>query len=373
MARSAKGFRVHLARAGLAVGSSALFLLLAEAAVRLAGLTPPRWARPAHLESADKRFALDAYPDDPRGAFDVDLGREEVRAAWRAKGLKGVDRIAARTPFAVGFELDAHLCRTGPAGPPRPGVPRVLFVGDSFTEGQGVRVEDTFASRLGRALEGRAESLNCGRRGLDFPELRRFFEARLALEPDVVVYAMLLNDPEQSEAFHARQAYLDDWILDRRRMVSEAEEPAPSFFRSRLLALLGDRIEGTRVGRETTRWYVEMYGEPNRAGWQATLDDVAAMDAAMRARGGELLVVLLPLLVDLDRGYPFAELSGVIGDALEARGIAFHDVTPAFLGRRAEELWVHPSDRHPNERAHAVIAEDLEPVLERIVGRRGAQ
>lgn len=365
--------RVRAGRAALAVGSSAIFLLLAEAGVRLAGVVPPRWARPAHLESADKRFALDAYPDDPRGAFDVDLRRPAVRAAWRAKGLPGVDRVAARTPFAVGLELDEHLCRTGATGPRREGLARIVVVGDSFTEGQGVRAEDTFASRLGRRLAPRAEVLGCGRRGLDFPAIREVFEQRLALEPDVVLYAMLLNDPVQSETFRARQAFLDDWILDRRRMVGEGERLAPSFWSPRLVALASDRLEGARIGRETTRWYLDMYGEANRAGWETTVEHVAAMDEAMRARGGELLVALLPLLVGLDRHYPFAGLSGTIAEAFEARGVAFHDVTPAFLGRRPEELWVHPLDRHPNERAHEVVAEDLEPALRAALDRRRAR
>src|SRR5260370_669848 len=83
-----------------------------------------------------------------------------------------------------------------------------VVIGDSFTEGQGVREEDTFVARLGRRLP-QAELVNCGRRGYDFPALEGWFDRQLALGPDVVVYAMVLNDVQQSAAFHARQRYLD--------------------------------------------------------------------------------------------------------------------------------------------------------------------
>jgi len=36
-------------------------------------------------------------------------------------------------------------------------------------------------------------------------------------------------------------------------------------------------------------------------------------------------------------------------------------------GRRAEDLWVHPHDPHPNALAHHLAAEALEPALRRTV------
>ena len=357
-------------KAGLSVGSLVLFLVVAEVILRVAGIGPLRWGRPRFLEHPDKRFALDAYPDDPRGYFDVDLSDPAVRARWTERGVPGVERAASATPHAVGFEYDDQLCRRHGAStaPREPGVTRIVFIGDSFVEGQGVRGEDTFAARLGRELTGPVEAINCGRRGHDFPMIRTFFERQLAREPDIVVYAMTLNDAEQSESFHARQQYLDDWIMDRRRMYTDDSRRGPNFWEPRLLALTRDRIEGIRVARETRRWYLEMYAEPNRAGWQATQGHIHQMHEAMQARNGELVVALLPLLVDLEGDYPFRELSQTIGDALDVP--SFHDTTPAFLGRRTRDLWVHPADHHPNEAAHEIIAAELRPVLQRIIDRR---
>lgn len=357
-------------RVGLSFCSTILTLLIVEAVLRIAGVTPARWAHPNRLEREDKRYGLDAYPDNPRAYFDIDLRDPEQRETWRAHGLTGVDRIAEQTPWAVGFEYEEHLCRGRPVGVHGPSVTRVIVVGDSFTEGQGVRREDTFAALLQHELTGPVEVINCGRRGHDFPEIHEFFEGLLVLEPDIVVYAMTLNDPVRSEAFNQRQQYLDDWIMDRRRMYSAARPGSPSFWDSRLWLLIHDRVEGFRVSRETMRWYIEMYGQPNRDGWAETQEHVAQMHATMVARGGSFVVALLPLLVEVSGDSPFVQVSRTITEAFGSRGVPCHDVAPAFRGQRDEDLWVHPADRHPNERAHRLIADDLRGPIQRIVDQQ---
>ncbi|MCA9609206.1 MAG: hypothetical protein KC619_26575, partial [Myxococcales bacterium] len=60
-------------RIGLALASTLLSLLVGELALRALGVEASRWAHPNHLEADDKRALIDAYPDDPRGYFDLDL------------------------------------------------------------------------------------------------------------------------------------------------------------------------------------------------------------------------------------------------------------------------------------------------------------
>jgi lysophospholipase L1-like esterase len=345
-------------RIALAIASTLAALAFAEGCVRVLGLAPSRWAHPWHVETSDKRLGLDVYPDDPRGYFPIDLREESARRRYRAR-LPEVDERFERTPHAIEFVYTRELCRGDTIAPREPGRARVLAIGDSFTEGQGVLERDTWAAALGARLQ--TEVLNCGRRGYDFPALHELLDRNLVLEPDVVIYAMILNDPEQSAAFHARQEYIDDWILDRRRMYTEGDGSPPPW-ESRLYGLLHDRIEAMQVGAETTRWYREIVGSENRDGWRATLDHIEAMDRTMRERGGAFVVALWPLMIELG-DYPFEETHRTIAREIEARGVRFVDTLGSFRGRRANDLWVHPSDRHPNERAHAIFARRLAPVV----------
>jgi len=355
-------------RAGLALASTLASLLAAELALRALGIAPERYRQPVHLETADKRHGVDLYPDDPRGYFGLDLRNHALLAELAAEGLEEAEARATRTPFAVRGRYSAELCRGGDLPAPRADRPRVLVIGDSFTEGQGVHEADTFVARLGAAMP-EAELLNCGRRGYDFPRLREWLELRMTLGPDLVVYAMVLNDPHQSASFHARQAYLDDWILDRRRMVAEGDG-APPPWSPRLFTLLADRLEGARVGAETERWYRDMVRPENAEGWQRTLDDLARMQAAAREGGAELLVVLWPLMIRLEADYPFEDTHRTIVADLAARGLAVHDALPAFRGADTASLWVHPADHHPNELGHARFAAAIEPAVRAALARR---
>jgi hypothetical protein len=352
----------------LALASVLLVLLAAEAALRVPGLAPEHFARTGRMIDAHWTLLLDCYPTNPRGYFDIDLRTPASRERYFHVAARRYDAVARRAPWALEFRYNALRFREAPFTPRRAGVRRVMVVGDSFTEGQGVKEADTFVRGLERLLNaaepGRWEVLNCGRRGTDFPAIFRAFQEILPWEPDVVVYAMVLNDADQSKEFHARQTYLNDWILDGVSMAQDADtRPEPGFFSSRLWGFVQDRVVGYRVGRESTRWYLDMYGAPNREGWNRTQRYIREMDEAMRERGGAFLVAVWPLLVDLEADYPFTPVHETIGRFCAASGIAHLDLLDVFRGKTTAALWAHPVDRHPNETAHRMAAEALFPVV----------
>jgi GDSL-like lipase/acylhydrolase family protein len=357
------GARETIARAALVAGSVAVVFLMGEGALRARGFVPGRAQAPGELYSPRERLFLDCYPSNPRGYFDIDLRLPAVHARYEALGVAGIDAVAARAPFAVEFRYNSLYFRERELSAAKaPDVVRVVLLGDSFTEGQGVKEADTTARRLETLLNAsggrRFEVLNCARRGADFPSLHRMFEKVLPLEPDIVVHAMVLNDPERSKEFEARRGHLDDWILDRRRLLAGTGSPPPGFFESRLLAFVADRVDGWRVRRETTRWYLDLYGPANAEGWARTQEDMRDMARRMRDRGGRFLVASWPLLVDLD-AYPFTAADETIARFCAEAGIPRVDLRPALRGHPAETLWVHPVDHHPNEVAHALAASAL--------------
>jgi hypothetical protein len=352
--------RERLGRLALLVTSILVVALAAELALRVGGYAPARSQAPGELYSPRERLFLDCYPSNPRGYFDIDLRAAEVRRAYEARGVAGVDEVAARAPFAVEFRYNTLFFRERELAPKAAGVIRVVLLGDSFTEGQGVKEADTTARQLESLLNAsgdrRWEVLNCARRGADFPSLHKMFEKILPYDPDVVVHAMVLNDPERSNAFEARRGPVDDWILDRRRLLAGPSRPPA--LSSRLADFVGDRVQAWRVGRETTRWYLDLYGPPNQEGWARTQDDLRDMERSLRERGGRFLVASWPLLVDLD-AYPFAAADETIARFCASASIPRVDLRVALRGHTAESLWVHPTDHHPNEVAHRLAADAL--------------
>ena len=282
------------------------------------------------------------------------------------------EAIAERHPWAVLSQYNDLRFREVPPSPKPAGVTRIVLFGDSFTEGQGVKADDTLARVLERRLNegpGRYEVRNCGRRGLDFPELMEPFAACMQYEPDLIVYALVLNDAARPPEFQARQSYVNDWILDRENLPDDAA-PAAAAPRSLLFDFARDRFAQWRVGRETTRWYLEMWSDAN-PGWASTQQLLVRMKAEALQRHARLLVTSWPLLVGLDTQYPFAPVHRTSWPASSsAPGSRTTTCCRRFDGRRPAELWVHPVDRHPNEIAQRIAADSLLPALRLALPRR---
>ncbi len=370
---SAPRGRPLLANLALALAAAAVTLVAAELALRAGGYVPHRLRATARLVDARWRVLLDCYPTNPRGYFDLDLRSPATRDRYFHLAPHRYDQVAQRDPYAVEVRYNSLRFRDVEPSPRGEGVRRVVIVGDSFTEGEGVKEPDTYPRVLEKLLNdggGRWEVRNCGRRGADFPQLNDAFEDALKYSPDVVVYAMVPNDADRTPEFQARQTYINDWILDRGLMLEGKPAPELRSMDSRLRALVADRIETWRTGRATARWYHDMYAEPNRVGWERTQGYVREMNRRTLAIGGRFLVASWPLMVHLEGDDPFADVAETIGRFCLAAGIPRLDLRPAFRGRSTASLWVHPVDMHPNEVANRLAAESLAPVIRALVATR---
>jgi len=311
----------------------------------------------------EQPLLLDCYPSNPRGYFDIDLRSPAAQARYRAL-ISGAPFDVASAPWAVESSFNSQRFRDAEFEPKRPGTVRVMVLGDSFTEGQGVRETDTYARQLEALLNeapgSRFEVRNCGRRGADFPALYQTFQQILRFDPDVVIYGMVLNDVERAPSLDALYPSLNDWIIDRRARLAGSD---PAGWRSSLWEFCAERLESHRIDRQARRWYRDLYGDANAEGWRKTRNDLKRMDAEMRGRGGRFLVALWPLLVSLDSAYPFEAVHHSVGAACERLGIHFVDLLPALRVATSSMLWVHQADMHPNERAHRLAAARLRQAL----------
>lgn len=358
----------------LAVSTAAAFSI-AEAAVRALGWAP-RYGPMAWISNAEGSvkagtIALLAYPSDPRGYFPLDLRDEATRRRYEGLGVRHLADVVVSSPHAIEYRFNSLAFRGGDVPPRRPGVVRIAIVGDSFTLGWGVREEDAGPVILDALLRPAGfEVLNCGRAGADFPLLNDVFDKALRTEPDLVVYAMVLNDPDRSDLMKERLRAGALRGANNLFVPGRSLAPPRPLLESRLAALVADRFETWRTREEMVRWHLDLYAEANRRGWSRTRDAVRGMADTMRARQGRFVVALWPLLADLDGNYPFQPIHTEVGDFCRRAGIPFHDSLPAFRGRRTADLWAHPIDRHPNEVAQRIFAQSLAKALPGLVADR---
>jgi lysophospholipase L1-like esterase len=353
------------ARAALVLASLLGSLLVAEAAF---SIIPLPIGNVLNVYNRQMTAGLDCYPSDPGGYFDLDLRDEATRERFEALGVRRVEDCAQYAPHAVDLRYNSLQFRDREPPPRRAGVRRVAVLGDSFTEGQGVKEEDAYPRVLERALNasgGGWEVLNFGRRGADFPEIEHAFEEAMAHDPDVVVYGMLLNDCETSPKFRARHPFVTERLEGpRQKLVLMSERPP---FGARTALFVRRRLDQYRLDRAMRGWYAEAYTDVNREGWFRTQAAIEGMHRRMALRGGRFLVATWPVLAHLDREYPFREAHETVGKFCHASGIAWLDLLPALEGRVAEDLWVHPHDPHPNALAHRLAAESLAPAVIRLM------
>ena len=117
------------------------------------------------------------------------------------------------------------------------------------------------------------------------------------------------------------------------------------------------------TARATEDWYRSYWTGERREFGAESMAALGRANAICRAEGVRLGVAVFPILHRLD-DYPFQGVHRVLREACERDGIPFLDLVPAFTSKSASDLWVHPSDHHPNAAAHAIAAAALRPFVD---------
>ena len=258
------------------------------------------------------------------------------------------------------FVLEVQTNAAGMRGPlpleSRPaGARRVACLGDSFTFGDGVHFDDTWVAGLDEAFHSAGgaadlEVLDFGVPGFDSRDVVAELEVKaLPLEPDLVIYAMVLNDPPiKGDA--------ELIALGKEAIGNLAATIAPHTGLARLshtAALLQDHERMTRL-EHSYQAFVKARFEADRASWKTFAANLEDMRDLTRAAGAKLVVVVFPMLDSLDGKYPFHHEHELVTSTCAKLGIPAVDLLGAYDGERAADLWVHATDQHPNPRGHAI-------------------
>jgi lysophospholipase L1-like esterase len=365
-ARSSKRARRLYPRLLLSLGATLLALAGAEIVLRIVGYPqfldphsePPQFVF-TNVDTASGPLYLNMpgritfrYDGNPRGYFDE---QNEVHHDVNPSGFRG----PAFRPKAAGTR---HL----------------VFLGDSFTFGEGVHNQDTYpevAARLLRKEGQRVVSCNLGVGGYNTSqeaEVLRLFG--FDLQPDVVVLGYTLNDAEPplfqvdptsgQPVRRPREAFIEAEAAPRR-------PPASPLYRLRLAQAIWQVVQQRRLTKQTVDYYLSLYA-PSSEGRIESERALREIITQCRERGIPCIVVLFPVLYNLSRDYPFKAIHEQIGQVVRQAGGRFIDLLPSLMGRNARALIVHPTDQHPNEQVHALagrlVAEEIRRMPESPLG-----
>ncbi len=232
---------------------------------------------------------------------------------------------------------------------------RIAVIGDSFTVGQGVQVDDAYPARLERLLNLNAgvrpaEVKTWAREGSSTSDQLKFLRQALAAEVDLIVLGIFINDTEsnQSRAWRRqlRPRIPTGWKLELLQ-TSEA------------LAWIYSTLEQARIQREWVEYIHRIY-EPDTRGWKDFARAVRRFGEISRANGVPVVAIILPPPGVLGADYPFEFAHQAIRDQLESSQIPYLDLLDIFRGRSGLRLAVLPGvDGHYNEIGHRLAAEAL--------------
>ncbi len=284
------------------------------------------------------------------------------------------------------------------------GVKRIVFVGDSFTFGEGVGTDENYPAATERLLTQngmQVEVVNAGMAGvgIDWYYLT-LKEKLLALSPDFVVVGVHIGTDLTDDFVYFKTPEADANGLPT-RMTSSLQyvdsdgsrryTTTPMRYRIPILRSLHSFIYISTLlsGPYTPSSERELTGTPCLISPGChDLDEnftraaklIAAMDALARQNGARLVVVLIPWEYQLPRNLLSRLQLGIYVDStrrhypsdrlrslLEERGVATFDLLPAFEAYNGNEELIYPYDRHWTPAGHRVAANVIAPVLEKIL------
>lgn len=242
---------------------------------------------------------------------------------------------------------------------PGDGRRRLCFVGDSFTYGHGVKdVADRFSDRVGRRLDaaqpGQFDVANISSPGIHVQLVENLVRALVdrGFQVDILVYAICLND---IEAYEPQIVAMQDRL----------DEASPKFFlwrHSYFLNMLYFRILQAQLP-EVRNYYALLADSYRDFPWEGMQSRLERLREFCKANDVDLRIAIFPFLNNLGPDYPFDEAHARIGEYCRDHGLPCLDLKPVLLPHAAEGLTVNRFDAHPNERAHALVAEAMEQQL----------
>lgn len=366
--------RADAAAGGIVLGLMFISLMWISYVAKCAKSGRAGFVLNAQLFFASLLFALTAvelifrgfnisYKDSGMMSFMADVRDQAVlHGGFRRLEKSAPDAAdSAKSANSMGFRFGGHVARG--AGEKARTI-RIACAGDSFMFGVGVGSDYTFPAALERTLSEKAggrrvEVLNFGVPGSSAVDVSSILLAEAsASHPDLVIYGYVLNDIDLGGFLDIR-TYFDGIGIKPDNLERTIRRHDLGGLREyiRTYHFFIGRYEDILLNRLIHDMYSKSY-EPRRNpdGLKRLNKDFSLIHDYYSARGVPVILMIYPILADLDKGYPFApahERVAALGRDNEMYAL---DLLPFYKGNKSESLWVSRTDHHPNREGHQIAA-----------------
>jgi hypothetical protein len=332
----------------------------AETALRIFHVRPLYFVTKRGLASEGVYYLC--YPSNPNGEFipvpDTSRGKWHLYNSMLPPTEIPLEKIH-ETPWCVEFRCSSQGLRDREYSPtPPPGTLRIAGIGDSFAVGEGVQLNKTLFKWMEALLGPGFEVVNAGSAGINLgDEIQLLQGINRDLHCTRAIVVFIPNDVELTPELDNRQRYINDLINIRDEYMAAHERTAWYAGTLRVFELVGSHFERRRITRSTIQWYRDSY-DPRKNG--ANVEKLAEGFRTLAAMSEcKVALVIYPLMERVGGGYPLQEIHDKVSALAREAGLPVLDLAPVFRGRRSAALQVHPSDHHPNGRAHGIAAKEI--------------
>jgi lysophospholipase L1-like esterase len=290
------------------------------------------WADIGHLNIMGDT-AIFRYASNERGYFRY---QNEVDHSFNSLGFRGLEFSEARIPGRL----------------------RIAFFGDSLTVGEGVYIEDTYPQQVRIELQKNyqifVETMNFAVSAFNSEQEAKLVRHVLPqFDPDILVLGYTMNDP--ADRIPRRPEDAPNWNPVE---VFKATNPPPDL---RTLRLIYSVYMKWRVRNLTLEFLKDLH-DPDGSRWARTASAIKDVGNQCKQRGIPCVAVLFPILTELQE-YPLVQEHRQVRATLEADGLIVLDMLEELLPHADKDLWVHPTDQHPNEFVHRLVSEKLAALI----------
>jgi lysophospholipase L1-like esterase len=240
-----------------------------------------------------------------------------------------------------------------------PGKKRIVFLGDSFAAGHGIKnIDDRFTDRIAAWLEekrpGKYVVANLAEPGLETSMIEARAKSVFVTHSDVsmIVYVYNLNDIEG----YAPQ------MQDSLRQIYTAEPHNPLLRDTYLLNWLYFRYVQFKYSKGTS-YYPNLAASYRSEAWQGLRAKLAQLCRECAEQKVDFRMVIFPFVQNLGDEDLFRDARSQIVEFCKSEKVPVLDLQPILRQHAGENLTVSRFDAHPNERAHAIAAEAIEKDL----------